>query len=245
MTTAATSSKIALITGANKGIGKEIARGLGKQGFTVLIGSRDKKNGEDTINEFKKENLIAYVVPLEVTNEASVQSAFEWVESKFGKLDILINNAGIATDEAKPSVSDMALVKKTYETNVFAPIRLIQVFLPLLKKSEAGRIVNISSGLGSLTLSSDANGPYDAINVLSYCTSKTALNAVTVHFAKELRGTSIKVNSADPGYCATDLNGHAGYRTPEQGAIAAIRLATLPTDGPTGQFFEENGPVEW
>jgi NAD(P)-dependent dehydrogenase (short-subunit alcohol dehydrogenase family) len=244
MTTPHVSAKIALITGANKGIGKEIARGLGQKGYTVLIGSRDEKKGEAAVHEFKKENVQAYAVSLEVTNEASILSVAQWIETKFGVLDVLVNNAGIITDRSKPSEADMALVKKAYETNVFAPMRLIQVFLPLLKKSEGGRIVNVSSGLGSLTLTSDPNGPYD-VNVLGYCTSKTALNAVTVHFAKELLGTSIKVNSADPGYCATDLNGHSGPRTAEQGAIAAIRLATLPADGPSGKFFEEQGSVEW
>ncbi len=240
-----TKNKVALVTGANKGIGKEIARGLGRKGFTVVVGSRDQKNGEAVVQEFQKENLQAYAVALEVTNEASVQAAAQWVESKFGKLDVLVNNAGIMSDYTKPSEADLALVRKVYDTNVFAPIRLIQVFLPLIKKSEAGRIVNVSSGLASLTLASDPKGPYDAVNILGYCTSKTALNAVTVHFAKELRGTTIKVNSADPGYCATDLNGHSGPRTPEQGSRAAIRLATLPADGPSGQFFNEEGSVAW
>jgi NAD(P)-dependent dehydrogenase (short-subunit alcohol dehydrogenase family) len=238
-------AKIALITGANKGIGKEIARGLGRKGFTVLVGSRDEKKGEAVVSEFKKEDIQAYAVPLEVTNEASILSALKWVESKFGKLDVLVNNAGIITDQTKPSEADIALVKKAYDTNVFAPTRLIQVFLPLLRKSEAGRIVNVSSGLGSLTVASDQSSPYYGVNVLGYCTSKTALNAVTVHFAKELRQTSIKINSACPGHCSTDLNGHSGPRTPEQGAIAAIRLATLSADGPSGKFFNEDGPIEW
>jgi len=245
MTSSNASVKIALITGANKGIGKEIARGLGRKGYTVLVGSRDEKKGEVVVSEFKKEDIQAYAVPLEVTDEASILSAAKWVESKFGKLDVLVNNAGIVTDNTKPSEADLSLVKKAYDTNVFAPIRLIQVFLPLLKKSEAGRIVNVSSGLGSLTHASDPNSPYYAVNILGYCTSKTALNAVTVHFAKELRGTSIKINSACPGHCSTDLNGHSGPRTPEQGAIAPVRLATLSADGPSGKFFNEDGPIEW
>jgi len=245
MTSSNASVKIALITGANKGIGKEIARGLGRKGYTVLVGSRDEKKGEVVVSEFKKEDIQAYAVPLEVTDEASILSAAKWVESKFGKLDVLVNNAGIVTDNTKPSEADLSLVKKAYDTNVFAPIRLIQVFLPLLKKSEAGRIVNVSSGLGSLTHASDPNSPYYAVNILGYCTSKTALNAVTVHFAKELRGTSIKINSACPGHCSTDLNGHSGPRTPEQGAISPVRLATLSADGPSGKFFNEDGPIEW
>jgi NAD(P)-dependent dehydrogenase (short-subunit alcohol dehydrogenase family) len=238
-------TKIALITGANKGIGKEIARGLGKKGFTVLIGSRDEKRGADVVDEFKKEDIQAFAIPLEVTNEASILSAAKWVESKFGKLDVLVNNAGVVTDQAKPSESDLTLIKKAYDTNVFAPIRLIQSFLPLLKKSDAARIVNVSSTLGSLAKSSDPTWAFDAVNNLGYCTSKSALNAITIHFAKELRGSTIKINSACPGYCSTDLNGHSGPRTPAQGAIAPIRLATLPADGPSGQFFDEDGVVAW
>jgi NAD(P)-dependent dehydrogenase (short-subunit alcohol dehydrogenase family) len=245
MTAPNASKPIALITGANKGIGKEIARGLGRKGFTVLIGARDPKKGDAVIQEFKTEDIQAFAVPLEVTSESSISAAAQWVESKFGRLDVLVNNAGIVTDQGKPSEADLALVRKAYDTNVFAPMRLIQVFLPLLRKSEAARIVNVSSGLGSLTDASDPNSAHDAVNVLGYCTSKTALNAVTVHFAKELRGTPIKVNSACPGYCATDLNGHSGPRTPEQGAIAPIRLATLPADGPSGRFFDEDGPIDW
>jgi NAD(P)-dependent dehydrogenase (short-subunit alcohol dehydrogenase family) len=183
--------------------------------------------------------------PLEVTNEASILSAAKWVETKFGKLDVLVNNAGVFIDSALPSATDLAIVRKTFETNFFAPIRMIQVFLPLLKKSEAARIVNVSSSLGSLTQHSDPIRAFDEIQALSYNSSKTALNAVTVHFAKELRGTPIKINSICPGYCATDLNGHAGPRTPEQGAIAAIRMATLPTDGPTGSYVQEDGVIAW
>jgi NAD(P)-dependent dehydrogenase (short-subunit alcohol dehydrogenase family) len=218
---------------------------LGKKGFTVLVGSRDPKNGDAAVHELKQQDIHAYTIPLEVTDEASILSAAKWVESKFGKLDVLVNNAGIITDQVKPSEADLALVKKAYETNVFAPIRMIQVFLPLLKKSEGGRIVNVSSGLGSLTLASDPQGPFDAINVLGYCTSKTALNSVTVQFAKELRSTPIKINSICPGYCATDLNGHSGPRSAEQGAVAAVRLATVAADGPSGKYFNEDGPIEW
>ena len=240
-----TTMKIALITGANKGIGKEIAIGLGNRGFTVLIGSRDAKNGEAVVKEFKEQDIQAFALALEVTDEASIQAATKWVTERFGKLDVLVNNAGIAIEGSKPSEEDLNQIRKTYETNVFAPIRMIQSFLPLLKNSENGRIVNVSSTLGSLAVMSDPNVAYDPSKYLAYCTSKSALNAVTVHFAKELHGSAIKINSACPGYCATDLNDHQGYRTPAQGAIAPIRLATLPADGPSGMFFDEGGAVAW
>jgi NAD(P)-dependent dehydrogenase (short-subunit alcohol dehydrogenase family) len=240
-----TTAKTALVTGANKGIGKEIARGLGRQGYTVLIGSRDAKNGEAAVAEFKTQDIQAFTIPLEVTNEASIHSAAKWVESKFGKLDVLVNNAGVFIDSALPSETDIKIVRKTFDANFFAPIQMIQAFLPLLKKATAARIVNVSSTLGSLAQHSDPIRAFDEIQALGYNSSKTALNAVTVHFAKELRGTPIKINSVCPGYCATDLNGHAGPRTPEQGAIAAIRMATLPADGPSGSYFDEDGVIAW
>jgi NAD(P)-dependent dehydrogenase (short-subunit alcohol dehydrogenase family) len=237
--------KVALITGANKGIGKEIARGLGKKGFMVLIGSRDLKNGEAVAAQFKNEDIQAHVVELDVTQEASVQAAAKWIEARFGKLDVLVNNAGIIASISGPSEADIPSIEKTYQTNVFGPIRLTQAMLPLLKKADAARIVNVSSGLGSLAIHSDPSGAYGHINSLSYCSSKTALNAVTVLFAKELRGTPIKVNSVCPGHCDTDLNNHSGPRSPEQGAVVAIRFATLPSDGPSGGYFNEDGAIAW
>ena len=238
-------TKIALITGANKGIGKEIARQLGAGGFTVLIGARDETRGQDAAQELQSAGIDAQFVPLSVTDAASIENAARWVEEKFGALDVLVNNAAIAKDTGAPSSTSLELLRETYETNVFAPVAIIDAFLPLLKKSDAGRIVNLSSGLGSLTQHSDPNWEFYAVKPLAYDTSKTALNAVTVHFAYELKDTPIKVNAADPGFTATDLNGHSGYRTVEQGATAAVRLATLPADGPTGQFFDEDGPVAW
>jgi NAD(P)-dependent dehydrogenase (short-subunit alcohol dehydrogenase family) len=163
----------------------------------------------------------------------------------FGKLDILVNNAGIAIDDAPPSELNMDALHRTYETNVFGPVAVTRAMLPLLRKSSAGRIVNMSSGLGSLTLSNDPAWRFAHVNLLAYNSSKTALNAATVQFAKELHDTPIKVNAADPGYTATDLNNHAGTRSVEQGARAAVRLATLPADGPTGGFFDDEGPLPW
>ena len=236
---------IALITGANKGIGLEIARQLGAQGITVLIGARDEKRGSEAAEKLQAENIDAHAVQLDVTNQESIDAAAKYIENQFGKLDILVNNAGIAIDNAPPSQLDMEILRRTYETNFFGVFAVTKAMLPLLRKAQAGRIVNTSSGLGSLTQNSDPNYEYAQIKYLAYNSSKTALNAMTVQFAHELKDTPIKVNSADPGYVATDINNYNGTRTVEQGATAAVRLATLPDDGPTGSFFDENGVVPW
>lgn len=237
--------KIALITGANKGIGKEIARQLGSQGFLVLIGARDKGRGADAAAELTKEGIQARVLALDVTDQASIDAAAHTIETDYSRLDVLVNNAGIAQDWMPPSQLDMEALRRTYDTNVFGVFAVTKALLPLLKKSDAARIVNISSGQGSLTRQSDPDQRRMDINLLAYSSSKTALNALTVHFSKELKDTPIKINSAAPGYTATDLNQHSGTRTVQQGATAAVRLATLPADGPTGGFFDENGPVPW
>ncbi|WP_157547862.1 SDR family NAD(P)-dependent oxidoreductase [Micromonospora sp. ATCC 39149] len=165
---------------------------------------------------------------------------------EYGRLDILVNNAGILLERGqKPSATQVELLERTYATNVYAVVRVTNGLLPLIRQAPAGRIVNVSSGLGSLALTSDPNGPYAPFPLLAYNSSKSALNAVTVSYANELRETAIKVNAADPGYCATDLNGHAGSRTPAQGAAVAVRLATLPDDGPTAGFFSEDGSEPW
>lgn len=236
---------IALITGANKGIGLEIARQLGTQGITVLIGARDEKRGSVTAEKLQAENIDARAIQLDVTNQESIDAAAKYIESEFGKLDILVNNAGIAIDNAPPSQLDMEILRRTYETNFFGVFAVTKAMLPLLHKSQAGRIVNISSGLGSLTQNSDPNYEYAQIKYLAYNSSKTALNAMTVQFAHELKDTPIKVNSADPGYVATDINNNNGPRTVQQGASTPVRLATLPADGPTGSFFDDNGVVPW
>ena len=236
---------IALITGANKGIGLEIARQLGTQGITVLIGARDEKRGSVAAEKLQAENIDAHAVQLDVTNQQSIDAAAKHIESEFGKLDILVNNAGIGIDNAPPSQLDMEILRRTYETNFFGVFAVTKAMLPLLRKAQAGRIVNISSGLGSLTQNSDPNYEYAQIKYLAYNSSKTALNAMTVQFAHELKDTPIKVNSADPGYVATDINNNNGPRTVQQGASTPVRLATLPADGPTGSFFDDNGVVPW
>ena len=237
--------KVALITGANKGIGYEIARQLGSRGATVIVGARDQELGTKASNQLLSSQIDARAVQLDVTDQKTIDSTANHIEREFGKLDILVNNAGILIDQVPPSQLDIEILKQTYETNVFGVFAVTKAMLPLLKKSTAGRIVNISSGLGSLTQNSDPNYEFAGMKLLAYNSSKTAVNALTVLFASELKDTPIKVNAADPGFTATDINQHRGYRTVEQGATAAVRLATLPDDGVSGGFFDENGVVPW
>lgn len=238
--------KIALITGANRGIGYETARQLGQQGIKILIGARSEENGREAEAKLKAEGFDAQFVLLDVEDEQTHKAAAKFIDDKFGKLDVLVNNAGIALDIAfKSSNVPQDLLRKTFETNFFGVIALTQSFLPLLKKSEDARIVNVSSGLGSLTQNSDPAWEFYEVKPLAYNSSKTALNAFTVMLAHELKDTNIKVNSADPGYTATDLNGNRGYKTVEQGASVIVELATLPNDGATGGYFDDAGVLPW
>ncbi|MFI6789216.1 SDR family oxidoreductase [Nonomuraea sp. NPDC050383] len=230
----------ALITGANKGIGFEIARQLAEHGVTAVIGARDEERGRAAA-----ERLGQPYVRLDVTDEESVQAAAKWIETEYGRLDVLVNNAAIAGGAAEPSRTPAAELREVYETNVFGVVTVTNAMLPLLRRSQAGRIVNMSSELGSLSMALDPGTPFWETNLLAYNSSKTALNMVTVAYSKELRDTPIKVNAVTPGYCATDLNGHSGYRTPEQGAVIAVRLALAGADGPTGAYQDENGPIPW
>jgi NAD(P)-dependent dehydrogenase (short-subunit alcohol dehydrogenase family) len=236
---------IALISGANKGIGFEIARGLGAKKITVLVGARDASRGQAAVEKLQAEGADARFVHLEVTDIGTIQRAAAWIEKEFGRLDILVNNAGIGDFGTKPSSADLGKVREIYETNVFGPMALTQAMLPLLRKSKHGRIVNVSSGLGSLGRTSQPNSPIAQFPELGYNTSKTALNGMTVLFAHELKATPIKVNAICPGYCATDINGHRGPRTAAQGAAAAIKYATIGDDGPTGGYFDDAGQVPW
>ena len=236
---------VALISGANKGIGFETARGLATRKITVLIGARDQWRGQTAVEKLQAEGADARFVKLDVTDGATIARAAEWIGQEFGRLDILINNAGIGEWNAKPSTVDLAKVREVYETNFFGPVALIQAMLPWLRKSRHGRIVNVTSTLGSLAIASDPNSGLGDFLALGYCTSKSALNSMTIQFAKELRDTPIKVNAICPGYCATDLNNHSGPRTAAQGAVAPIQYATLGEDGPSGGFFNENGSIPW
>lgn len=236
---------VALISGANKGIGFEIARGLGAKKITVLVGARDESRGQAAAEKLKTEGTNARFVKLDVTDRETIARAAGQIEKEFGRLDILINNAGTAEWGFKPSDVDLAKVREVYETNFFGPVALIQAMLPLLRKSKHGRIVNVSSSLGSLTLSSDLNSPFADFLALGYNTSKSALNSMTIQFAKELKDTPIKVNAICPGYCATDINGNSGPRSAAQGAVAAVQYATIGPDGPTGGYFNEDGRIPW
>ncbi|MGW0771077.1 SDR family oxidoreductase [Streptomyces sp. NPDC002676] len=242
-----TSQKTALITGANKGIGKETARRLAALGITVLIGARNAERGEAAAEELRADGADVRFVPLDVTDETSVQAAAQHIDATFGRLDILVNNAAIAAGPQKPSETAAATVRQVYETNVFGVIAVTHAMLPLLRRSAAARIVNMSSELGSLTHLADPGSPWSAYSsiLLPYCTSKSALNAITVLYANELRAEGILVNAVSPGYCATDLNRHTGIRTAEEGAAVAVDLATVGEDGPTGALLAEDGPIPW
>ncbi len=240
--------KIALVTGANKGIGKEIARQLGALGCVVLIGARDAGRGKAAAGELRAQGIDARPIKLDVTDETSIQAAAAQVEREFGgALDVLVNNAGIALDGHGTAASSTELdtLRKTYETNVIGPFAVTKYFLPLIKAATAGRIVNMSSGLGSLTLNSDTTSEYAQVKPLAYNSSKAALNMVTVILAAELQCTAIKINAACPGWTATDLNNNSGPRTIEQGAAIAVKLASLPDDGPTGGYFNDEGVIPW
>lgn len=250
-----THQKMAMITGANKGIGRATAEQLAAQGMTVLIGARNPRRGGEAAAAVRAAGGDAYAVTLDVTDPATVQEAARWVEERFGHLDVLINNAGItgsgqvspqdALDQV-PSSVDPDMVRAVFETNVFGVIVVTNALLPLLRRSPEPRIVNISSGAGSLTINSDPDGPLTRLPTsAAYTPSKTALNALTVQYANELRKDGILVNAAAPGFVDTDSNNHTGYLTPAQGAAVAVRLATLGADGPTGGFFSEDGPVPW
>ena len=239
-----TTKKVAFITGANKGIGFEVAKILLEKGILVIIGSRNIDNGKQAVKKLNSKN--ASFVQIDITDEQSIKNAKNSISKKFGKLDILINNAGVWLDFGVPMLEvSMAQIENTFKVNTFGVIATIKHFLPLLKNADEGRIVNVSSGLGSLSQNADTDYEYYPYKSLAYNTSKSALNALTILFAYELRNTSIKINSADPGYCATDLNGKTGPRTPKQGAKIIVKLATLPKNGETCGFFDENGSIEW
>jgi NAD(P)-dependent dehydrogenase (short-subunit alcohol dehydrogenase family) len=276
---------IALITGANKGIGLETARQLGARGITVLVGARDEERGSAAERALREGGFDARFVWLDVTDTESVRQAAEWIEKEHGRLDILVNNAGISRvrppggeirreppggeirreppggeiRREPPSETDLDAMRAIYETNVFGVVTVTNAMLPLLRRSPAGRIVNVSSELGSIASLTDPASPLSQFPAgLAYPSSKTALNMITVLYARELRDTPIKVNAANPGYTATDLNGHSGFRSADEAAEISVHLATLPAEGPTGIFWgyrwtaegpqtgpEANGPMAW
>ncbi|PRY32442.1 SDR family NAD(P)-dependent oxidoreductase [Umezawaea tangerina] len=235
---------IALVTGANKGIGYEIAAGLGALGWSVGVGDRDERLPE-TVEKLRAEGVDAFAVPVDVTDDASVAAAAALVEERAGRLDVLVNNAGVAGPwPARPSTMSVDAVREVVETNVLGLIRVTNAMLPLLRRSEHPRIVNQSSHVGSMTLQTTPGVELGDVDG-AYAPTKTFLNAVTVQYVKELAGTAVKVNCACPGFVATDMTRHQGDRTPAEGARIAIRLATLPDDGPTGGLFDDDGAVAW
>lgn len=238
-------TKTALVTGANKGIGRETARRLAQLGMTVLVGARDRERGEAAVASLRAEATDVHFVQLDVADEASIARAAAHVTARFGRLDVLVNNAGIAVGNGLPSQQSLGAMRDLFATNVFGLVAVTQAFLPLL--SPAARIVNVSSSLGSLALAADPTSAValQGASLFGYVSSKTVVNAFTVRLANELREKHIKVNSACPGYCATDLNRHTGPRSVQHGAEIIVRLATLADDGPTGGFFDDAGTVPW
>jgi NAD(P)-dependent dehydrogenase (short-subunit alcohol dehydrogenase family) len=234
-------NKVALITGANKGIGFAIASALAARGLTVLVGARDAARGETAAQRIAGD---ARAWPLDVTRADSIAAAFSRIQRELGRLDVLVNNAGIATFDA-PSSASLDDVRAVFETNVFGVIAVTQAMLPLLRAAPAGRVVNVSTRLGSLTAITDPAFPMRGIGGVAYGPSKSALNAITVAFAQELATTNIKVNAACPGHTATDLNGHSGPRTVTEAAKEPVRLALLGDDGPTGTFSNNAGIIPW
>ncbi|MET0936111.1 MAG: SDR family oxidoreductase [Luteibacter sp.] len=238
--------RITLVTGANKGIGLEIARQLGKAGHRILLGARDAGRGQDAVKTLQGEGVDVRLVALDLSDSASIKAAAKDIEANEGRLDVLVNNAGIAVQgDGLPGSADIDAVRRVFDTNYFGTVEVTQALLPLVKKSASGRIVNVSSGLGSITLNADPDWPYAQVKLIGYNASKAALNMYTVILAAELKDTKIKVNAADPGYTATDLNGNSGHQTIAEGAAEAIRLALLPEDGPTGGFFNSDGAEPW
>jgi NAD(P)-dependent dehydrogenase (short-subunit alcohol dehydrogenase family) len=251
---------ITLVTGANKGIGREIAGQLAALGHTVLIAARSAGSGEQAAAELRATGGQAGSVVLDVTDPASAAVAAKEVEDRYGWLDVLVNNAGMAAppgstlSHQRPSTADLGVLHRIFETNFYGVLTVTNALLPLLRRSSAARIVNVSSSGASLTALTDpAVGAvvYAGLSaaelpvVAGYTPSKAALNALTIMYAQDLRAEGILVNAVDPGFCATDLNGHRGHRTAAQGAVAAVRMATVGADGPTGTFTDDQGVVPW
>ncbi len=236
--------KIALITGANKGIGLETARQLGKKNFTVLLTARDKGRGEEAVNKLLAEDIDAQLILMDPLDSESIKSAVKAVESKFGVLDVLINNAGslVKSDYNPPSKVSVEAFRETYALNVFSLHEITCAFWPLLNKSKAARLVNVSSLLGSLT--SHANGSLDAIKVIAYDSSKAAVNMMTLHYAFEWKNTPHRANTIHPGSVKTDLN-PGGELTVEMGAKTSVDLALIPDNGPNGAFFHLGERLPW
>jgi len=243
-------AKVALISGANKGLGLETGRQLGKLGYTVLLGARDPEKGKAAAEELRREGINATAVKLDVTSQDDINGVAKLIDEEFGgALDVLVNNAGVMFEKgwttnitSEEKIEDL---RATFEANVFAVFALTKALLPALKKAEAARIVNVSSILGSITLQGTKGSPTYNTKLFAYNASKAALNMFTIHLAHELRGTKIKVNSAHPGWVKTDLGGSAAPMNVVDGAKTEVILATLGEDGPTGGYFHEGEAIPW
>lgn len=236
----------ALVTGANKGIGLEIARQLGQAGLRIIIGARDAERGEKAARTLATEGIVARYLQLDLTDQASAQRAAADIGAREGSLNILVNNAGISDPrDASPAQASLDAVKRVFETNFLGTLSVTQAMLPLLQKARPARIINLSSGLGSLTLNADPSWEHSAYKLIGYNASKAAVNMLTVQLAAELRQSGVRVNAADPGFTATDLNGHRGRQTIPQGAAEAVRLALSDDNDETGGYFATGGRLPW
>lgn len=238
--------KIALVTGSNRGLGFEISKQLAQKGITVVMSARDPLKGEQACIQLQQKGLDVHTYTLDVTDRDTMDNTVNWIKEKFGKLDILVNNAGISLD-FMTSVFNISLdvVEKTLKTNSMGPIYMCKICIPLMKETGYGRIVNMSSTLGSLAEIDDPNSIYEQMLGPSYRLSKTTLNSMMRLFAKELRGTNILINSACPGWVRTDMGGPHAHLSVEEGAQTPVWLATLPDGGPNGGFFNSKQPVHW
>jgi NAD(P)-dependent dehydrogenase (short-subunit alcohol dehydrogenase family) len=246
--------KVAFITGGNRGLGFETARELGKQDIDVVLGSRDWKKGEAAAEKLRDQGITAESLGFDVTKPQDYQKAYDYFAKKYGRLDVLVNNAGVLKEsQISPSGSgpnpvstvSAEMLRETFETNFFASVALTQKLLPLIRKSPAGRIVNVSSILSSLTLHSDPNSPIYPFKTFAYDASKAALNSFTIHLAYELRDSKIKVNSAHPGWVKTAMGGPNATMEVSEGGKTSAQLATLADDGPSGGFFHLGQPLPW
>jgi len=244
-------STIVLITGGNRGLGFAAARALARTGAAVVIGARGETAGREAVAALRAEGGTADWVELDVTLPTTVQAAAAAVRERYGRLDVLVNNAGVlpeATDTERREFADPDIFRHTFETNVLGPVTVTEAFLPLLRESDAGRIVNVSSTMGSLTDQNDPSSPYYAMLVPAYRSSKAALNSLTVELAKTLRETSIKVTAVCPGFVQTELtpiNRQQAPLTADQAAQVVLTAATLPAHAESGTFIDANGPVAW
>lgn len=239
-------NRVALVTGANKGIGLEIARQLAQTGAFVFIGARDPDRGRAATEALVSQGFKAQSLGLDVTEPRSIEAAAKAIEAEHGRLDILVNNAGVVdAQDGPPSTATTDAVRRIMDTNFLGALRVTQAMLPLLRRSNAGRIVNLSSSLGSLTVNSDPSSPYYSARLIGYNASKAALNMLTAQLAAELQDTPIVVNSVSPGYVKTDLTGGAGFMTPEEGARLPVEYALLGENAVSGRFVEPGGETPW